>query len=121
MTNLDDILRRIAYWNGYDSAGEWERTGHEAKAQLEQYIANQVREARIEELEEVQGKLAEDTPSYIEDRVSELKVDEVIDRVHLTYYNRECPNRIHVFALMDDIETCVYCFVADNPPKGGDK
>lgn len=44
MTNLDDILRRIAYWNGYDTAGEWERTGHEAKAQLEQYIANQVRE-----------------------------------------------------------------------------
>ncbi len=44
--NLDEILRRIAYWNGYDSAGEWERTGHEVKAQLEEYIANQVAKAR---------------------------------------------------------------------------
>ena len=42
---LDKILRRIAYWNGYDSAGEWERTGHEAKAQLEEYIADQVAKA----------------------------------------------------------------------------
>ena len=44
--NLDKILRRIAYWNGYDSAGEWERTGHEVKAQLEEYIADQVAKAR---------------------------------------------------------------------------
>ena len=43
--NLDDILRRIAYWNGYDTAGEWERTGHEAKAQVEDYIAAQTKEA----------------------------------------------------------------------------
>ena len=45
MTNLDDILRRIAYWNGYDTAGEWERTGHEVKAQVEDYIATQTKEA----------------------------------------------------------------------------
>jgi len=63
--NLDKILRRIAYWNGYDSAGEWDRTGHEVKAQLEEYIANQVREAKgdlieticdIEATREAEGK-----------------------------------------------------------------
>ena len=52
--NLDEILRRIAYWNGYDSADEWDRTGHEAKAQIEHYIANQVREARIDELKQIE-------------------------------------------------------------------
>lgn len=45
MTNLDEILRRVTYWNGYDSAGEWERTGHEVKAQVEDYIAAQTKEA----------------------------------------------------------------------------
>lgn len=77
MTNLDDILRRIAYWNGYDTAGEWERTGHEVKAQVEDYIATQTKEARIKELKLWQsywknGKDTRNTDSYVSDRIKEL-------------------------------------------------
>lgn len=34
-----------------------------------------------------------------------------------TYYKYSCPNRNHLFVMMDDVETCVYCWVEDNPPK----
>lgn len=83
--NLDGILRRVAYWNGYDSAGEWERTGHEVKAQVEDYIANQVREARLDELERLELRLCKSTQygipvvdlqSAIDDRIAELKGDD---------------------------------------------
>lgn len=37
-----------------------------------------------------------------------------------TYYKYECPNRVHLFALLGDTETCIYCYVKDNPPKGGE-
>lgn len=36
--------------------------------------------------------------------------------VRATYYNFSCPNRVHVFALLDDTDTCIYCYVNDNPP-----
>ena len=34
-----------------------------------------------------------------------------------TYYKHSCPNDIHVFVVLDDTETCIYCWVGDNPPK----
>ncbi len=71
--NLDEILRRIAYWNGYDSAGEWERTGHEVKAQLEEYIANQVKEARLDELQRFDWCDYEGCGAYVHDRLAKLK------------------------------------------------
>ena len=42
--------------------------------------------------------------------------------VRETYYNYDCPNKLHIFALLGDTETCVYCYVKDNPPtKGANK
>lgn len=32
-----------------------------------------------------------------------------------TYYNYDCPNNLHLFALLGDTETCIYCYVKDNP------
>ena len=79
MSSIDEILRRIAYWNGYDSAGEWDRTGHEAKALIEHYIANQVREARIDEIKRYREAMtfAHITPSiYASERIPELLSEE---------------------------------------------
>lgn len=43
------------------------------KKLIKALIATQVQEARIDELEEAQGQLIEDTPSYIEDRLAQLR------------------------------------------------
>lgn len=40
--------------------------------------------------------------------------------VRQTYYKYECPNGTHLFTVMDDVETCIYCWVADNPPKNAE-
>lgn len=34
-----------------------------------------------------------------------------------TYYGNDCPNGTHVFALLDRVDVCVYCWVKDYPPK----
>lgn len=34
-----------------------------------------------------------------------------------TYYKYNCPNGTHLFTVIDDTETCIYCWVADHPPK----
>jgi len=44
-----------------------------AYQKIKALIATQIQEARIDELEEAQGQLIEDTPSYIEDRLAQLR------------------------------------------------
>ena len=69
---LDEILRRIAYWNGYDSPTEWERTGSEAKSQLTKYIEQQVLIGRIDECLWFQDRtVQEDTLDDIKESVAE--------------------------------------------------
>lgn len=31
----------------------------------------------------------------------------------MTYYKYKCPARIHQFVLLDDVETCIHCYLDD--------
>lgn len=51
-----------------------------------------------------------------EQEIAEAKHHED-NNVRMTYYNYSCPNGIHVVAILNNVETCIYCYVHDNPPK----
>lgn len=60
------------------------------------------------------------TANYTPNSEVEKQVPEAIGgHVRETYYNYDCPNNLHLFALLGDTETCVYCYVKDNPPTKG--